>query len=109
MPAQSMVIDLVMVAPPKGPESRQLISPSGAVASWANEKLMHGAARVHGPPALPVDDTKVVSLCACAGAAGSNETSTAARLPESSAIFVMASPLVGWMEVTRLLWEGGAI
>src|SRR5437588_7222267 len=71
-PAQSMVIDLVMVAPPKEPESRQLISPSSVVASWANEKLLHGAARVHGPPGLPVDDTKVFSICACAGAAARN-------------------------------------
>src|SRR5437660_382 len=66
VPAQSIVIDLVKVTPPKTPESRQLISPSEVVASWAAIKVRHGAAKVHAEP-LPVDDTKVFSCSACAG------------------------------------------
>src|SRR5207302_10975702 len=56
--SQEMVIDLVMLSPAKlpgknglselnSPGSRQLISPPGAVLSWATWKVLQGAVRLH--------------------------------------------------------------
>src|SRR4051794_26990744 len=74
-PAQSMVIDCEMVRPPKAPESTQLISPLGSVASCAAWKVAHGAARVQAaPPPLP--DTQVRGM-ASAGVAASSGTAQA--------------------------------
>src|SRR3954447_14999715 len=56
-PAQSMVIDLVIVTGPKPPESMQLISPPAAVLEIAPAKVLHGAVRLHGSISLPTPET----------------------------------------------------
>src|SRR3954462_11240058 len=63
VPAQSMVIDLVIVTAPKPPGSMQLISPKLAVFEIAPAKVLHGAVRLHGFTSSPVPDTQV-RVCA---------------------------------------------
>src|ERR1044072_3325253 len=63
---QSMVIDLVMVTPPKPAGSRQLISPPVAVLEIAPAKVLHGAVRLHGLASSPTPETQVRVACACA-------------------------------------------
>src|ERR1043166_5257240 len=67
--SQEMVIDFVMVTPPKPPGSRQLISPPAAVLEMAPAKVLHGAVRLHGSASLPTPETQVRVACAGAGAA----------------------------------------
>src|ERR1700692_3840076 len=62
-----IVIDLVMVTPPKPPGSSTLISPAGAVLEIAPAKVLHGAVRLHGLASSPTPDTQVRVACACAG------------------------------------------
>src|ERR1043166_1780939 len=57
--SQEMVIDFVMVTPPKPPGSRQLISPAGAVFEIAPAKVLHGAVRLQGLASSPTPETHV--------------------------------------------------
>ena len=66
-PSHLIVIDLVMVTPPKPPESRQLISPSAAVFEIVPGKVLHGAVRLHGFASSPTPDTHVRVAWAKAG------------------------------------------
>src|SRR5437764_13699969 len=66
VPAQSMVIDLVMVTEPKPPGSRQLISPGDAVFEIAPAKVLQGAVRLHGLTSSPTPETQVRVACALA-------------------------------------------
>src|SRR5690348_2503240 len=59
VPAQSMVIDFVIVTAPKPPGSRQSISPPAAVLEIAPANVLHGAVRLHGLRSSPVPDTQV--------------------------------------------------
>src|SRR5262245_13610772 len=59
MPAQSMVMDFVMVTVPNPPGSRQLITPEAAVFIMAPAKVLHGAVRLHGSVSLPAPETQV--------------------------------------------------
>src|SRR5712691_1489022 len=63
-PSQVIVSALVMVTAPKPPESRQLISPAGAVFEIAPAKVLHGAVRLHGLASSPTPDTHVLVACA---------------------------------------------
>src|SRR5262249_50488038 len=63
---QSMVIDLVVVPPPKPAGPRQLISPFTAVFEMAPAKVLHGAVRLHGFASSPTPETQVRVACACA-------------------------------------------
>ena len=63
-PSPLMVIDLVIVTPPKPPGSSTLISPPGAVLEIAPAKVLHGAVRLHGLASLPTPDTHVRVACA---------------------------------------------
>src|SRR6185295_9886215 len=58
-PSAEMVIDLVMVTPPKPPGSMTLISPPVAVLLIAPAKVLHGAVRLHGLASSPTPDTQV--------------------------------------------------
>src|SRR5437870_11648767 len=64
--SQSIVIDLVMVSPPKPPGSRQSISPFVAVFEIAPAKVLQGAVRLHGLASSPTPDTQVRVACAWA-------------------------------------------
>src|SRR6185295_15446155 len=68
-PSDEMVMDLVMVTPPKPPGSRQLISPPAAVFEMAPAKVLHGAVRLQGLTSSPTPETQVRVACAEAGAA----------------------------------------
>src|SRR5438067_12840721 len=63
VPAQSMVIDLVIVTVPKPPGSRQSISPLSAVFEMAPAKVLQGAVRLHGLRSSPTPETQV-RVCA---------------------------------------------
>src|SRR4051794_21256168 len=63
-----IVIDLVIVTPPKPPGSRTLISPPPAVFEMAPAKVLHGAVRLHGFASSPTPETQVRVACALAGA-----------------------------------------
>src|SRR5450631_909353 len=67
-----MLIDLVMVTAPKPPESRQLISPAGAVLEMAPAKVLQGAVRLHGLTSSPTPETQVRVAWALAGADASS-------------------------------------
>src|SRR5689334_15823065 len=71
-PLQMMLIDLVMVTAPKPPESRQSISPAGAVLEIAPAKVLHGAVRLQGLASSPTPETQVRVACAWAGAEANN-------------------------------------
>ncbi len=64
VPAQSIVIDLVMVTAPKPPGSMQLISPLGAVFEIAPANVLQGAVRLHGPGRVRGDPNATGSQCA---------------------------------------------
>src|SRR5262244_88617 len=66
---QSMVIDLVIVTPPKPPGSRQSMVPPAAVLEIAPANVLHGAVRLHGLTSSPTPDTQVRVAWALAGAA----------------------------------------
>ena len=88
-----IVIDLVMVTPPKPPGSRQLISPPAAVFEIAPAKVLHGAVRLHGLASSPTPETQVRVACACAlGANASVKTTTARTLTASRHLFMLKSP-----------------
>ena len=61
-----MVIDLVIVTPPKPPGSRTLISPPVAVFEMAPAKVLQGAVRLHGLASSPTPETQVRVACAWA-------------------------------------------
>src|SRR5437762_9631144 len=61
--SQEIVIDFVIVTPPKPPGSRQLISPPPAVFEIAPAKVLHGAVRLHGLASSPTPDTHVRVAC----------------------------------------------
>src|SRR4051794_5006337 len=76
-----MLIDLVIVTPPKPPGSSTQISPPLAVLEMAPAKVLHGAVREHGLTSSPVPDTQVRVACAWAGAVASrNKHATAAAI-----------------------------
>src|ERR1700709_42970 len=58
-PAQSSVIVLTIVTPPKPPGSRQSISPPAAVLEMAPGKVLHGAVRLHGLTSSPTPEIQV--------------------------------------------------
>src|SRR5207302_2733474 len=66
VPAPSIVIDLVMVTPPKPPGSITSISPPSAVFEIAPAKVLQGAVRLHGLASSPTPDTQVRVACAWA-------------------------------------------
>src|SRR3954451_18055478 len=68
MPAQSMVIDFMMVTAPSPPGSRQLMIPRAEVFEIAPAKVLQGAGRLHGNVSSPTPDTQDLA-CALAGAA----------------------------------------
>src|SRR6185295_2673631 len=70
-----MLIDLVMVTPPKPPGSRQLISPWGAVLEIAPGKVLHGAVRLQGFASSPTPETQVRVAWACADVPCKDRTS----------------------------------
>src|ERR1700746_106780 len=72
VPAQSMVIDLVIVTVPKPPGSRQLISPPAAVFEIAPANVLQGAVRLQGLTSSPTPETQVRVACAWARAANAN-------------------------------------
>src|SRR5215470_10492605 len=89
-PTELMVIDLVMVTPPKPPGSSTLISPPGAVFEIAPAKVLHGAVRLHGLASSPTPDTHVRVACALAGAATSSmATRPQQRVAKDSSNFLM--------------------
>ena len=61
---EAMVIDLVIVTPPKPPGSSTLISPPVAVFEIAPAKVLHGAVRLHGLASSPTPETQVRVACA---------------------------------------------
>src|ERR1051325_10288044 len=65
---ERIVIDFVMVTPPKPPGSRTLISPPPAVLEMAPAKVLHGAVRLQGFASSPTPETQVRVACALAGA-----------------------------------------
>src|SRR4051794_19740436 len=69
VPAQSIVIDFVIVTAPKPPGSIQLISPAAAVLEIAPAKVLQGAVRLHGLASSPTPETHVRVAWALAGAA----------------------------------------
>src|ERR1043165_253287 len=79
---ERMLIDLVMVTPPKPPGSRTLISPFAAVFEMAPAKVLQGAVRLHGLASSPTPDTHVRVACAFAGAT----LSIAAIIPPKSVV-----------------------
>src|SRR5262249_6646259 len=82
VPAQSMVMDLVMRPPPMraglSPSSMQLIFPPTSVLASAPEKLEHGLAWVHGLKSVPPEETQVRSS-AMAGVFDAARTRRAAQ------------------------------
>src|SRR5687768_10751063 len=72
----SMVIDLVMVRPPKPPGSSTEMMPPVAVLEMAPAKVLHGAVRLHGLASSPTPDTQVRVACACAAVAETRIRST---------------------------------
>ena len=65
MHSEIMLIDLVMVTPPKPPGSRTLISPPVAVLEIAPAKVLQGAVRLHGLASSPTPETQVRVAWAC--------------------------------------------
>src|SRR3954464_10024487 len=83
-PSDEMVIDLVMVTPPKPPGSRTLISPPAAVFEMAPAKVLQGAVRLHGLASSPTPETQVRVACEKAGHENAKNASArkiAANLP----------------------------
>src|SRR5436305_7378403 len=92
---QSIVSDLVMVTPPKPPESMQLISPPLAVLEIAPAKVLHGAVRLHGLASSPTPETQVRVACAEAGETNDNaDTAPAINAPKIMR-FMRTSPMLG--------------
>src|ERR1700742_3839853 len=88
-----MVIDLVMVTPPKPPGSRTLISPDAAVFEIAPAKVLQGAVRLHGLASSPTPDTHVLDACACAADANARvNTRNASALMVNRVFFMLKSP-----------------
>src|SRR3954452_13851425 len=58
-PSHAIVSALVMVTAPNPAESRQLISPAGAVLETAPANVLHGAVRLHGLASSPTPETQV--------------------------------------------------
>ena len=83
-----MVIDLVIVTPPKPPGSRTLISPPVAVFEMAPAKVLQGAVRLHGLASSPTPETQVRVACACAGAGRRRTSRAAAAARHSTALFM---------------------
>src|SRR5687768_4225502 len=93
VPAQSIVIELLIMTDPKPPGSRQLISPPTAVFEIAPAKVLHGAVRLHGLTSSPTPETQV--RVACANAAvdrPARATISAKRASRRSEVF-MSFPL----------------
>src|SRR5437660_6102268 len=96
--SHEMVIDWLMVTPPKSPRSAQLISPPGAVLLWAAWKVLHGALRLQVVLlSSPVPETHVRTCCACAGAAASSGNAKA--MMESAILPMMESPSGGRLRI----------
>src|SRR5580693_4863187 len=90
-----MVIDLVMVTPPKPPGSSTLISPCAAVLEIAPAKVLHGAVRLHGLASSPTPETHVRVACAFAGVIGRLSASAKPRSAKPSLlIFIAASQII---------------
>src|SRR5262245_41777569 len=66
---QSMVIDLVIVTPPKPPGSRQSMVPAAEVLAIAPANVLHRAVRLHGLASSPTPESQVRVAWALAGAA----------------------------------------
>src|ERR1051326_1763338 len=93
-PSELIVIDLVIVTPPKPPGSSTLISPAGAVLEIAPAKVLQGAVRLHGLASSPTPETQVRVACAFAGATAS----VIATMPQQSvamdsSVFLMSISL----------------
>src|SRR5580704_12345675 len=70
--SQLIVMALLIVRAPKGPGSRQLISPDAAVFENAPAKVMQGAVRLQGLASSPTPETQVRVAWAWAGAEARN-------------------------------------
>src|SRR4051794_31964663 len=93
---ERIVIDLVIVTPPKPPGSRTLISPPPAVLEMAPAKVLHGAVRLQGFASSPTPETQVRVACALAGAT----LNIAATIPPKRAVdtanfFIRLLPCTG--------------
>src|SRR6185295_8058403 len=74
-PLPSIVMDLVIVTPPKPPGSSTLMYPPVAVLLMAPANVLHGAVRLHGFASSPTPDTHVRVACARAGTTLATKTS----------------------------------
>src|SRR5580704_4807509 len=86
-----IVIDLVMVTPPKPPGSSTLISPAGAVLEIAPAKVLHGAVRLHGLASSPTPETHVRVACAWASPGLNNATHASAAAARNADAFMLGS------------------
>src|ERR1700720_4021608 len=89
-PPPSMVMDLVMVTPPKPPGSSASISPPLAVFEMAPAQVLHGAVRLHGLTSSPTPETQVRVACANAGALGNQRLSVAPIRPATTKVLRIA-------------------
>src|SRR6476619_700334 len=97
-----MLIDLVIVTPPKPPGSRTLISPLDAVLEIAPAKVLHGAVRLQGFASSPTPETQVRVACALAGAT----LSIAATIPPKSVVDIASLFMLRslyWLKTHRMI------
>src|SRR5437773_2659337 len=82
--SERIVIDFVMVTPPKPPGSSTLISPPVAVFEIAPANVLHGAVRLHGLTSSPTPETHVRVACALAKSTYTRESSSVAHMIDST-------------------------
>src|SRR5687767_7012673 len=89
-PSDEMVMDLVIVTPPKPPGSRTLISPPVAVFEMAPANVLQGAVRLQGLASSPTPETQVRVACAWASEA---QVMSSTRVANSTCFFIADSSL----------------
>src|SRR5215210_5572201 len=103
-PSLEMVIDLLIVTPPKPPGSRTLISPAVAVFEIAPAKVLQGAVRLLCLTETPTTETQV--RVACAWAEDETRQNRTEAVSESVIFLMILSLQINWPLRPIQPWTG---